>query len=524
MGTRFYLSLLSVILVVAFAFQLLAVISVPVTRKITLCTYGNIQFGVFGYCDTKTDSCSSVGIGYGDVTSIDGFSLPSKARHTLASLLIVHVVAAGLTLILLVLTLAAQFATSSSKFLLIMLIFSLPCFLLSLLAFLVDILLFVPHLDWGGWIVLASTVLIAIFGVFLCVLRRTASSQKAMERRIHENSELQSLGQYSSAFSGGASYKPTTSSGDLIFSNSIDDYNSKNLFEFTEVKFEPHVSNHSVPGTDDNIPLARNMATATSAPPNPVEYENLRQNTPSPSRDYIAGYHHPVEQPAAPDYNNANNARYTDTPQSRYTDNSYSRHDSFEPNAHIIPAGTYDHTPPQALMPPLPPHGEQQQPPPNNASAQSLLNVISAAPYEAIYTDYEQGGNSQSYSDADVLPNQPDLQQTAMPPPAPLNPHIAQPKHSVQSFASSSSQELSSSSNFTSVSQREPNPRFFQQQQPVMDSQRAAAQRQDLLLQSNPDFHVAPPRRQQNRANALKTSQNLRNLGEDGPYGISKRF
>jgi hypothetical protein len=34
-----------------------------------------------------------------------------------------------------------------------------------LLAFLVDILLFVPHLGWGGWIVLVATIILTSCGV-----------------------------------------------------------------------------------------------------------------------------------------------------------------------------------------------------------------------------------------------------------------------------------------------------------------------------------------------------------------------
>lgn len=175
--------------------------------------------------------------------------------------MIVHVVAAGLTLALLLFTLIAHFprAGSSSGYLLFILIFSLPCFLVSLLAFLVDILLFVPHLDWGGWIVLGSTVLIAIFGVFLCVLRRTTSSRKAVEQNTLDHAEMHPLGQYDNAFSGGISYKPTANSGDLIFANSIDGYKAMNnsLPQLGELKLEANVSNYSAE-TDEEAPLTNN--------------------------------------------------------------------------------------------------------------------------------------------------------------------------------------------------------------------------------------------------------------------------
>lgn len=66
----------------------------------------------------------------------------------------------------------------------------LPAFLLSLLAFLVDILLFVPHMQWGGWLVLAATILLAIGGVVTCLMRRALVSRKAHHKRIAENANL----------------------------------------------------------------------------------------------------------------------------------------------------------------------------------------------------------------------------------------------------------------------------------------------------------------------------------------------
>ena len=66
----------------------------------------------------------------------------------------------------------------------------LPTLLITLLAFLVDILLFVPHLGWGGWIVLASTILIVASGIVTCAMRRTLVSRKARKKRIAENAEM----------------------------------------------------------------------------------------------------------------------------------------------------------------------------------------------------------------------------------------------------------------------------------------------------------------------------------------------
>lgn len=120
------------------------------------------------------------------------WNLSSGTRHSLSSLLIVHPVAAFLNLIALGLAAAAHFhsPSHSARYLLGLFVILLPTLLVTLLAFLVDILLFVPHVQWGGWIVLGSTILITASGVITCAMRRTLVSRKARKKRIAENAEM----------------------------------------------------------------------------------------------------------------------------------------------------------------------------------------------------------------------------------------------------------------------------------------------------------------------------------------------
>lgn len=120
------------------------------------------------------------------------FSLPNGARSSLPSILVVHPVAALLTLICTILAALSHLhsPSHSPRFLLALLILLIPTLLVTLLAFLVDILLFVPHLRWGGWIVLVSTILIVAAGVVTCAMRRTLVGRKARKKRIAENAEM----------------------------------------------------------------------------------------------------------------------------------------------------------------------------------------------------------------------------------------------------------------------------------------------------------------------------------------------
>lgn len=129
---------------------------------------------------------------FGSGNNDSDFSLPAAARHSLSSILIVHPVAALLTLICFILAATAHLhsPSHSPRYLLILLILLLPTLLITLLAFLVDILLFVPHLQWGGWIVLAATILITASGIVTCAMRRTLVSRKARKKRIAENAEM----------------------------------------------------------------------------------------------------------------------------------------------------------------------------------------------------------------------------------------------------------------------------------------------------------------------------------------------
>ena len=120
------------------------------------------------------------------------FDLPASTRKTLSAILVVHPVAALLTLIMFILAGVSHLhsPSHSARYLLIQFIFTVIAFLVSLLAFLIDILLFIPHMAWGTYIVLAATILVAISGVVSFAMRRTLVSRKARKKRIAENAEM----------------------------------------------------------------------------------------------------------------------------------------------------------------------------------------------------------------------------------------------------------------------------------------------------------------------------------------------
>ncbi|UKZ74082.1 hypothetical protein TrVFT333_001738 [Trichoderma virens FT-333] len=186
---------LTVLLGLAFALLLLSVLSAPIISVIPLGSFENVQFGVFGFCGPT--GCSSVGIGY-DIGSViptrknQAFDLPNSVRHTLSSILVLHPVAAFLTLVLLFMAIAAHFraASHSSRYLLFFFIFNFITLLVCIAAFVIDVLLFIPHMAWGTYIVLAGTVLVFLSALVSCAMRRTLVSRKDRKRRIAENAEM----------------------------------------------------------------------------------------------------------------------------------------------------------------------------------------------------------------------------------------------------------------------------------------------------------------------------------------------
>ncbi|KAH8667655.1 SUR7/PalI family-domain-containing protein [Tricladium varicosporioides] len=186
---------LTILLFAAFALLLISVLSTPIIKAIPLATFSGVDFGVFGFC--KGGSCTNVEIGYDTAnlfttSEASTFDLPVSTRATLSAILIVHPIAALFTLIMLVLAAAAHFhsPSHSPRYLLGIFILSILTLILALLSFLIDVLLFVPHMAWGSYLVLAATILIAASGIVSCAMRRTLVSRKARKRRIAENAEM----------------------------------------------------------------------------------------------------------------------------------------------------------------------------------------------------------------------------------------------------------------------------------------------------------------------------------------------
>ncbi|KAI1322630.1 pali-domain-containing protein [Xylariaceae sp. FL0255] len=290
---------LAILLFAAFVLLLLSVLSTPIIKAIPLGTFndanlGTVNYGVFGYCTAS--KCSGIQIGY-DLSSdpASDFDLPNNTRSTLSSILIVHPVAALLTLIMCIMSIVAHFhsPSHSSRYLCGLFIFGIVTFLVSLLAFLVDVLLFVPHLAWGSWLVLVATILVFLSFIVSCAMRRTLVGRKARKKRIAENAEMSGENYYNrqaqqeqSISATASSFQPTVPS----ISGANGPADGLPTFTSYEKKPDDHSSDERIPLTartpsersPSNAPIDRTTSNVSnggrsltgSAPPSRDQYGN----------------------------------------------------------------------------------------------------------------------------------------------------------------------------------------------------------------------------------------------------------
>lgn len=272
---------LSVLFFIAFAFLLLSSLSTPIVKAIPLGTYGGVNFGTFGFC--RGTKCSPIALGYSmcrlpgysivcqdltltvlaaslftDNNGAGDFSLPTSLRNTVSVALIIHPIAALLCLICLILAITAHFHSPSHsvRYLLGLFILTIPTLFASLAAFLVDVLLFIPNVAWGGWIVLAATIILLIASVITCGMRRSLVSRKERRKRIAENAEMSGENYFENRNAEMATLpkpeSPPPLSGDTISSS------SENGAGFASFDLQP------VSSTDDRVPLNPSAVSSQS--------------------------------------------------------------------------------------------------------------------------------------------------------------------------------------------------------------------------------------------------------------------
>jgi hypothetical protein len=184
---------------------------------------------------------------------------------------------------MLVLAATAHFhsPSHSPRYLLGMFILSILTFILALLCFLVDVLLFIPHMAFGSYLVLAALIIIAISSVVSCAMRRTLVSRKARKRRIEQNAEMNGENFYNRQATTAPPVTTVTSNPVVSGGTGVDKLPSFATFEMQKSAADQ--------ASDERIPLT--TRTPSDASPN---NRAARYGNQSPPRDQ---YGNPIAMP-----------------------------------------------------------------------------------------------------------------------------------------------------------------------------------------------------------------------------------
>ncbi|KAF5108730.1 hypothetical protein DV453_002121 [Geotrichum candidum] len=481
--------------------------------------------------------------------------MSSSARHTLSTLLITHIVAAGLTLLLLVFTVIAHFhaPANSSKYLIVMILLTIPTFLVSLLAFLVDLLLFLPHLNWGAWIMVGATALISFYFILLLVMKRALAKKKAHKRALKDTSDLENLNE-NNFFGNDMAY-----GGD----NSL----SYNPVSHEMSKYEPVVVTESIGGHENTsfkdtnekagVPHTASPFEAASAP---LVY-NRYQHTPSPS-DHFRNTNTIDRKGTASPYQHYDSRTNLTIPSyesqppldnSNPIDNTTNNNNQNDLKTNRLVAGTYDDIDNPSLL-----HNDTYNRSNHNnynggngSSANLLENTSSTVPsHSHPYSSYESQSNEYQPPVPKWSQQQPQPQRmSSSGPPAQNYPPTTAFKDQHLSLRQDHLNMEDNGNNFYSNTQPQSppsqkpqmhQPRQQQQQQQQQQNfyqppppqpaeifspaRHKSPQATDLMLNNNPDFEL--PSKRNLPAKRNKPPSTLRpgfgNL--DGPYGASRGF
>ncbi|KAI5951806.1 hypothetical protein KGF54_004881 [Candida jiufengensis] len=169
MGFRLSFNSISFILIlVSFVFLLLATISSPIVTTFNLGKTSSHTYGIFGYCSDNNSQCSSATYPL-LLSSIDDKSsnwiMNSSTRDTLAKIFILTPIALGFNFILLILIFISHFGIK--PIVLIGIAINVISAILTIISCIIVILVFYPNLAWTGWILIGAAAANLISIIFM---------------------------------------------------------------------------------------------------------------------------------------------------------------------------------------------------------------------------------------------------------------------------------------------------------------------------------------------------------------------
>jgi hypothetical protein len=177
----------------------------------------------------------------------------------------------------------------SARYLLALFILLVIDFLICLLAFLIDVLLFIPHLAWGSYLVLASTIMVLISAIVTCAMRRTMVGRKSRRKRIAENAEMSGENYYGREGQSKQGMLDITTQPPIPMTSAAAADSLPTFATFESQKREDLVS-------DDRVPLTQRAPSAASRS-NAMPGEAVPMQAPSRSPPPRDRYGNPMNGP-----------------------------------------------------------------------------------------------------------------------------------------------------------------------------------------------------------------------------------
>lgn len=186
-----FTTIAAVLIVVALAFLIIGVITVPVTQSLQLSQTADFKYGIFGFCEIG-GSCSTSLYPVNFSTAYDSASwfLAAATREKLAKAFIVSPIACGLLFIDLIITIVSIPVQISILKVLSLVLGVIAFGALAVTAVFV-VLVFHPHVAWGGWLLVAAAGLLLV--ALPCLLISISVREEPLEE---EDANLNDFGSY----------------------------------------------------------------------------------------------------------------------------------------------------------------------------------------------------------------------------------------------------------------------------------------------------------------------------------------
>ncbi|CAK9440349.1 uncharacterized protein LODBEIA_P44490 [Lodderomyces beijingensis] len=169
-----------VLILVSFVFLLLATISTPVVSTFNLGKSASHTYGLFGYCWNEDNNYRCSGISYpiqlGQVDDpSSNWTMSSNSRDTLAKIFVITPIALGFNFFTLVTIFTSLFI--GKKGVLVAIGLNVIAAILSVISCIVTILAFYPNLAWTSWILIGSAAANLVSVIFLIITLTVISNE-----------------------------------------------------------------------------------------------------------------------------------------------------------------------------------------------------------------------------------------------------------------------------------------------------------------------------------------------------------